>query len=992
MAIIVNDRDVLLQSVSPRIQQVGLAPNVAIDPSQVPGLSAAFDATKEVALSSTSQVFVVPKVGAIQPAVITISATLRSITGTPTFSVIDGTVSFTNNGTSITVSALNMSSPTATIQVSVLFNSVLYTDKITLGKIAEGSDAVVGLLSNEACTVAADPTGNVTGAVLAASGGTYNIFDGIINMTGQASVVYSVLNTSGCTMSIAATGVYTLNSVTAATASATLRAVYTRGTASITVDKVYSVAKAVAGIIGSNAKLLYLTASSQIFQIPKAGSVTPAQITLTATAQNLDQSATYNWVTTPAMTLGGSGNVRTLNYSDMTADAVRVDATRDGMTDTITLVKVREGNDSITGYLTNEAALVPADSSGTVAGSSYAAAGGTFEVYQGLTHLTGIGPTYSVISETGIDVSINATTGVYTVNSMSTDAGVATLRASLTVGASTINIDKVYSLAKSKTGATGAGGSGTRGTVNIAGAISGSSWTDAAANSVLSGAGYGVPQSRDIVTLYNTSVSYSESKFYSGSAWIPLDAYINGNLLVAKTIASASINTGAIQTQHLSFASGGKNILNNSAPMPNATTSWTSAGYSNNGANPQPAAAYSAFGPIGAWAIGTHDPASPASGSVFGVTNDNNGAKYPVKAGQRYEFSAYLDIARAASAHVRIYWFNSSGSAVGESAGSLVTATSGKAALATFPRSTGFDVAPATAASCVFGVRLTANGSTDAYVFVSMAYMGEATSAQTDFSAWSEGGLTTIGPTSISTPNLSAISGDMGYLTVGHMHGPVISGGAYTDVFAYPAAGAGNGFHLSGNGLLMGNANTPGASYFRINVDGSIGSRQFNIDPTGNATFGGNLSAAGGSFSGTLSAASAQVDTLNINGNAVTVPEAVKHGLISGTGAGIDVLYVGITMSQPGSVLVSYSCSQGYSSGLKNYQFIIQYLPSGGAVVDVYNSGSAGVASAYQTMPCITAIVKNIPTGVATFRVVWYGQDGTVSIDQGTLSVIGAKR
>ncbi|HUD30607.1 MAG TPA: hypothetical protein VMQ93_17200 [Novosphingobium sp.] len=95
--------------------------------------------------------------------------------------------------------------------------------------------------------------------------------------------------------------------------------------------------------------------------------------------------------------------------------------------------------------LSNESHTVAATSDGTVL--SFADAGGVFTV----TDPTGAavpGFTFTVESETGVDVSIDPVTGVYIVSSMSADSGTATLRA--TKG--TITFDRVYSIAKAIAG------------------------------------------------------------------------------------------------------------------------------------------------------------------------------------------------------------------------------------------------------------------------------------------------------------------------------------------------------------------------------------------------------------------------------------------------------------------------------------------------------------------------------------------------------------
>jgi hypothetical protein len=86
------------------------------------------------------------------------------------------------------------------------------------------------------------------------------------------------------------------------------------------------------------------------------------------------------------------------------------------------------------------------------------------------------------------------------------------------------------------------GSPGTRGTVNLA--QSGfSSWSDSAANSLISSSGYGSPIQGDIVTLY--SASFSQTRFYSSGSWLVLTAYINGNLLVSDTLAADKITAGS---------------------------------------------------------------------------------------------------------------------------------------------------------------------------------------------------------------------------------------------------------------------------------------------------------------------------------------------------------------------------------------------------------------------------------------------------------------
>lgn len=100
------------------------------------------------------------------------------------------------------------------------------------------------------------------------------------------------------------------------------------------------------------AKSIRLRPSSLLFVIAADGStVTPSSITLSLDRiGELSNAAT--WETTPVVTLGGSGDTRTLAYTDIpgAVDQVRVDVEIDEggilYLDTVTLVKLRDGSDA----------------------------------------------------------------------------------------------------------------------------------------------------------------------------------------------------------------------------------------------------------------------------------------------------------------------------------------------------------------------------------------------------------------------------------------------------------------------------------------------------------------------------------------------------------------------------------------------------------------------------------------------------------------------
>ncbi|MEJ2286585.1 MAG: hypothetical protein P8X85_23665, partial [Desulfobacterales bacterium] len=119
--------------------------------------------------------------------------------------------------------------------------------------------------------------------------------------------------------------------------------------------------------------------------------------------------------------------------------------------------------DPVIGVLTNEAHVVATLANGT--GFSLTSAGGTFQVWQGVTDVTGSGPTYTVVggatnganhelTTDNLKMSINQTTGVYT---LTDDGGWNEDDTSFTLRATyaTVDVDRTYTISKSRTGSAG---------------------------------------------------------------------------------------------------------------------------------------------------------------------------------------------------------------------------------------------------------------------------------------------------------------------------------------------------------------------------------------------------------------------------------------------------------------------------------------------------------------------------------------------------------
>ena len=108
--------------------------------------------------------------------------------------------------------------------------------------------------------------------------------------------------------------------------------------------------------------------------------------------------------------------------------------------------------DVISGYLSNEAIIVPATPTGAV--TDYSKAFGDFIVSEGQTKLVN-GVTYSKVSEVNMTSTINSA-GRYAVTALSADTGTATYRATY----AGVTVDKILIVVKNKQGETGNNGVG----------------------------------------------------------------------------------------------------------------------------------------------------------------------------------------------------------------------------------------------------------------------------------------------------------------------------------------------------------------------------------------------------------------------------------------------------------------------------------------------------------------------------------------------------
>ena len=241
--------------------------------------------------------------------------------------------------------------------------------------------------------------------------------------------------------------------------------------------------------------------------------------------------------------------------------------------------------------------------------------------------------------------------------------------------------------------------------------------------------------------------------------------------------------------------------------------------------------------------------------------------------------------------------------------------------------------------------------------------------------------------TANSTAN-SALSGLTTKLNSNAQNALAGAGGLSVGTLTWNSSGVrtgGYGVGFSANGLAA--YNTSGAVTFALNAS------------NGNATFAGTLSgatgrfdgalfAATGTFSGTLTAdAISAVNTINIAGNAVTVPTVYSRYVeANGNPAGQNYLETNITMDQTGYVYASVSLSQGFPSGFTSWQGIL-YIGD----TPVFVSAGSRPGDSISLSGAAIVYVNPGETVNVNVRLLHTAPSNMVVV-QGTLFVMGSKR
>lgn len=140
-----------------------------------------------------------------------------------------------------------------------------------------------------------------------------------------------------------------------------------------------------------------------------------------------------------------------------------------------------------------------------------------------------------------------------------------------------------------------------------------------------------------------------------------------------------------------------------------------------------------------------------------------------------------------------------------------------------------------------------------------------------------------------------------------------------------------------------------------------------------------------------IAVGTAEIDTLNLAGNSVTVPASqTLSNWVNATAIGNwtnSVNVVTINLSQPGSVVIIWNGEHVYTSVVQDEPYGLR-LRVNGTVEWVREVGYGGVGSDWPNM----SWRMNLPAGSHTFRMDWYSGNSVLRLRNRTLIVMGVMR
>lgn len=366
---------------------------------------------------------------------------------------------------------------TATAIANTATDTIANTEWSTVKVLVEnGAIGYTTYLTNESHNVPASSAG-VVSAYTGASGSFIIYKEGVGDISSNFTLS-TVSNPQTLTVN------YTTNTYTVtggldageSVATLTIRATGTGTYTGLSFDKVFTLGKSSAGVDGSPAKLLSVSASRFIITYDGSGNLNPSVQTTTFTASKQNTSNSVSWTITD--TAGNNLTPVTTYLSSASGDSVSMTAAQfaaaisvngaqgvivtatvtDGvtLTDKVTVVKVANGATGATGPtgagglvidLSQDSCVVPANSDGSSPILTTAVT--TLKVYEGGTDVTG---SWSLSATPGSGVTGTFSTGVYTVTNLTVDSSYVDFTATR-VGYPTLTIR--FNIAKAKAGANG---------------------------------------------------------------------------------------------------------------------------------------------------------------------------------------------------------------------------------------------------------------------------------------------------------------------------------------------------------------------------------------------------------------------------------------------------------------------------------------------------------------------------------------------------------
>lgn len=195
--------------------------------------------------------------------------------------------------------------------------------------------------------------------------------------------------------------------------------------------------------------------------------------------------------------------------------------------------------------------------------------------------------------------------------------------------------------------------------------------------------------------------------------------------------------------------------------------------------------------------------------------------------------------------------------------------------------------------------------------------------------------------------------------------------GAFTG-FAWPASGV--GVCIAHGGILLGNLNN--GQYLHLTREGNLYAPGLRIE-SGNAWFSGRLTAQ----------AVSAVDTINIAGNAVTVPMAISGGAYAGAGISVwRVINSGlIPMTQSGYVTGLLVAVQNHIGNSNNWRMRMEIWQ--GSLIGAIELGGQAL-----TVSPTISLTRAVAAGSVEVVVKWWGGDVNCRIESSELLILGVKR